>query len=97
MAAKKSTKKAAIKKSGAKSSPSVKIYTTPTCHWCMMTKEFFKKNKVKYKEVDVVMNDVARQEMIEKSGQMGVPVIEIGNQIIIGFDEDALRKALKIK
>ena len=73
----------------------IKIYTTPTCPWCQKTKEFFKANKVKYIEVDVGSNQKAAQEMIQKSGQMGVPVIDIDGQIIIGFDRPALEKALK--
>ncbi|QQG39362.1 MAG: glutathione S-transferase N-terminal domain-containing protein [Candidatus Aenigmatarchaeota archaeon] len=78
--------------------PSVKIYTTPTCQWCKRTKEFFKANNVKYSEVNVLEDDKARNELVEKSGQMGVPVVEIDNStIIVGWDENALKKALKIK
>ena len=65
----------------------VKIYTTPTCTWCIKAKKFFKENKVKYKELNVASDTKARKEMIDKSGQMGVPVIEIGKDIIVGFDE----------
>ena len=90
---KKPAKKAA-KKPAAKAG--VKIYTTPTCPWCMKTKEFFKANKVKYQELDVANDLKARNDMIEKSGQLGVPVIEIGSKIIVGFDEPALKKALKL-
>lgn len=75
----------------------VKIYTTPTCMFCKKTKEFFKKNKVKYKEIDVSTNQKAQKEMIEISGQMGVPVTIIGETVIVGFDEKELKKALKIK
>ena len=73
----------------------IKIFTTKTCPWCAKVKEFFKANKVKYTEVDVGFNQKAANEMIEKSGQMGVPVIDIDGQIIIGFDKPALEKALK--
>ena len=73
----------------------VKIYTTKFCPWCHRAKEFFKENKVKYKEIDVGSNFKAAEEMIEKSGQQGVPVIEVDKKIIVGFDESALRKALK--
>jgi len=76
---------------------SVKIYTTPTCVWCKRTKEFFKDNNVKFAEINVLEDDKARNEMVEKSGQMGVPVIDIDGQVIVGWDEDALKKALKIK
>ena len=75
----------------------VLIYTTPTCAWCHRTKEFFREHNIKYKEIDVSSNEKAASEMIEKSGQMGVPVIDIDGKIIIGFDEPALRKLLNIK
>ncbi len=76
--------------------PNVKIYTTPTCPWCQKTKEFFKENNVRYEEINVAADHKAAQEMIEKSGQMGVPVVEVDGQIIVGFDKNALKKALKI-
>ena len=75
----------------------VEIFTTPTCIWCRKTKEWFKEHKVKYEEHDVSVDDKAREEMIEKSEQMGVPVILVDGQVIVGFDEQALKKALKIK
>lgn len=74
----------------------VKIYTTPTCQWCKKTKEFFKENDVKYKEIDVSKNKKAAEEMMEKSGQMGTPVIEIDGDIIVGFDKKKLKKALDL-
>lgn len=80
--------------------PKVKIYTTPTCIFCKKTKEFFKANNVKYVEVDVSVEEKGANEMIEKSGQMGVPVITITEgkkeNLIIGFDEPALKKALHL-
>ena len=72
----------------------VTIYSTPTCHFCHMAKEFFDENKVKYTDHDVSVDGNARNEMIEKSGQMGVPVIYIDDEMIVGFDEDRLREAL---
>ena len=75
---------------------SVTIYTTPACPWCHKTKDFLKEHKVKYKEINVADNEKAKEKMIEISGQMGVPVVEIEGEIIVGFDEAALRKALKI-
>ncbi|HSU72479.1 MAG TPA: glutaredoxin domain-containing protein [Candidatus Binatia bacterium] len=74
----------------------VLIYSTPTCPYCKQTKDFLKQNNVKYAEVDVSSDEKKAQEMIEKSGQMGVPVIDIDGQIIIGFDKSALKKALGI-
>ncbi len=76
------------------SNPNVVIYSTPTCHFCHMAKEFFTANKVKFTDYDVSTDIEKRNEMIEKSGQMGVPVIYIGDEMIIGFDEDQLREAL---
>lgn len=72
----------------------VKIYTTSTCYWCQAAKEFLKANKVNYKEIDVSYNPIALIEMIKKSKQMGVPVLDINGQIIIGFDKDKIEKAL---
>jgi glutaredoxin-like YruB-family protein len=76
--------------------PKVIIYTTTTCPFCKMAKDFFKENNIEYIEKDVTTDEAALKEMVEKSGQMGVPVIDIDNQIIVGFDEEAIRDALKI-
>lgn len=75
----------------------VLIYTTDTCHFCKLAKEFFKQNSMKYKEINVGEDEKAAKEMIEKSGQMGVPVIDIDGKIIIGFDKGAIKKALDLK
>ena len=75
----------------------VKIYTTTTCPYCKMAKEFFKKNSVKYAEINVETDQKAAEEMIHKSGQMGVPVIDVNGKIIVGFDKPAIERALKIK
>lgn len=72
------------------------IYTTPTCPYCGMAKNFFKRNNIKFKEIDVSKDYKAAHEMIEKSGQMGVPVIDIDGQIIVGFNRPAIEKALKL-
>jgi len=74
----------------------VRIYSTPTCPFCKRAKEFFKKHNVEYEDINVAENEKARDEMVEKSGQMSVPVIEVGDKIIVGFDEQELRKTLKI-
>ena len=74
----------------------VKIYTTPTCPWCKKTKAFLKENNISFEEIDVSNNKVASKEMIEKSGQMGVPVIDVDGKIITGFDKDELKKILKL-
>ncbi len=65
----------------------VAIYTTPTCHYCELAKEFFKKHNVAYKEYNVLSDVDRRKEMIELSGQLGVPVIHIGDSVLVGFQE----------
>lgn len=77
--------------------PKVTIYTTPTCVYCKMAKAFFKENNVAYEEKDVSQDAVAREEMISKSHQMGVPVIDVDGQLIIGFDKEGLLELLNIK
>ncbi|MFA6270089.1 MAG: glutaredoxin domain-containing protein [Candidatus Paceibacterota bacterium] len=72
------------------------IYSTPTCHFCHLAKDFFNENGVKYVEYDVLANLEKRQEMLEKSGQRGVPVIDIDNQIIVGFDQVKVSSLLGI-
>jgi len=74
----------------------VKVYSTPTCPWCKKTKEFLKENKIKFEEIDVSNDEKASKEMIEKSGQMGVPVTDVNGTIIVGFNESKLKSALKI-
>lgn len=74
----------------------VTIYSTPTCVFCGAAKNLFNENGVKYKEYNVATDLEKRKEMVEKSGQMGVPVISIGKEVIVGFDEPRLREILKI-
>lgn len=76
--------------------PTVIIYTTPTCVYCRMAKEFFKKNSVAYEEYNVAEDDAAREEMVKKSRQLGVPVIDVNGEIFVGFDQRGLKKALGI-
>ena len=75
----------------------VKIYSTPNCPWCIRTKAFLKEHNILYEELNVAENHKARHEMITKSGQMGVPVLDIDGVIIVGFDEEKIRAALKLK
>ena len=72
----------------------VTIYSTPSCHFCHMAKEFFKEKNIAYTEYDVAGNAEKRKEMIEKSGQMGVPVIFIGEEMIIGYDKPKIAELL---
>ncbi len=76
---------------------SVTLYTTPTCVYCKMAKEFFRKHDISFREVDVFKDIDAREEMFSKSHQMGVPVIEIGNEIFVGFDRATVARALHIQ
>ena len=76
---------------------SVKIYSTPMCPYCIMAKAFLKQNGIKFEEIDVSKDRKAAMEMFEKSGQTGVPVLDIKGKIITGFDKDAIKNELKIK
>ena len=71
------------------------IYTTPTCVYCKMAKEYFKERGVDYAEKDVAVDEQARDEMIQKSGQMGVPVIDIDGSIVVGFDKSKLQELIR--
>lgn len=73
------------------------VYSTPTCPYCTMAKNFLKDNSIKFKEIDVSRDIQKAREMVEKSGQMGVPVIEIDDKIIVGFNKEEIKKALGIK
>lgn len=75
----------------------VTIYTTPTCVFCRMAKEFFKEHNLEYEEKNAAADPVARDELVQKSGQMGVPVIDIEGKIVVGFDEPALKEVLGIQ
>ena len=75
----------------------VKVFSTPICPYCVALKEFLKQNNIEFEEVDVSVDDRAREEVIKKSGQMGVPVVEIDNNIVIGFDRGKILELLKIK
>lgn len=73
----------------------VKVYSTPTCPWCERAKEFLKQKNIAFDNVNVASDTEARNAMFEKSGQLGVPVIEIGDTILVGFDADAIVTALE--
>ena len=75
----------------------VKVYTTSTCGWCVKVKDFLKEHKIKFKEVNVGEDTEAAMQMVEKTGQQGVPVIEIDDKFVIGYDVPELKKLLKIK
>ncbi|MDD5108452.1 MAG: glutaredoxin domain-containing protein [Candidatus Omnitrophica bacterium] len=73
---------------------SVIVYSTPTCPWCIRVKQFLKENNILFLEWDVSVDKVAADEMVKKSGQMGVPVLDIDGQIVIGFDKDKIKQLL---
>ncbi len=73
----------------------VKIYTTPTCGYCNVAKDWLKKQNVAFTEYNVAVNMDKAQEMVKKSGQMGVPVLDVNGKIIIGFNQPAIERALK--
>lgn len=75
----------------------VTIYSTPSCVYCNMSKEFFKKNNVSYVDHNVAEDDEAREEMVNKSHQLGVPVIDIDGKVVVGFDQKELSRLLGIK
>lgn len=72
----------------------VKVYSTTTCPYCVMAKDYFKENGIEFKDVDVGRDREAAKEMIEKSGQMGVPVIDIDGNILVGFQPDVFKSLL---
>ena len=74
----------------------VTIYSTPPCHFCHAAKEFFKEHNIPFQDFNVAEDIEKRKEMVEMTGQIGVPVIKIGDDIVIGFDEDKLRQLLEI-
>jgi len=75
----------------------VSIYSTPSCTYCSQAKEFFKANNVPFDEFNVAADQAKRQEMITKTGQMGVPVILVDDEVIIGFDRTRLIELLGIQ
>ena len=75
----------------------VKIYSTPTCPYCKLAKEFMTEKGIEYEDIDVGTDADAAQEMIKKSGQMGVPIIDVDGKVIIGFDKEQLSKVLGIQ
>lgn len=75
----------------------IKVYSTPTCPYCVTLKEWLRGKKIEFKDIDVAEDEKERDEMIEKSGQMGVPVIDIDGKIVVGFDREKISELLGIK
>jgi len=74
----------------------IKVYSTPTCPYCVTLKQYLKEHDIEFEDIDVASDERARNEMVEKSGQMGVPVVDIDGQIVIGFDREKIKDLLKI-
>lgn len=77
-----------------KKQPRVIIFTTPTCSYCNLAKQYFRRNKVRFRDVDISKDAAAARDVVRRSGQMGVPVIDIGGKIIIGFDKPKINQLL---
>lgn len=76
--------------------PNVKVYSTSTCPWCIKLKQFLKDKNIEFEDIDVSQSQEKAQELVEKSGQMGVPVIEIDGKIIVGFNQAEISSKLGI-
>ena len=74
----------------------IKVYSTPTCPHCVRAKQYLKENNIEFENIDVSSDQEKAQEMVDKTGQMGVPVIDIDGEIIVGFDKEAINKSLNI-
>lgn len=74
----------------------VTVYSTPTCPYCIRAKQFLKDNNIQFEDIDVSADQAAGQKMVEKSGQMSVPVLDIDGEIIVGFDKGKITQALGI-
>ena len=74
---------------------SVSIYTTPSCSYCRLAKDYFRKNNIAFTEYNVASDLRRAEEMVRRSGQMGVPVIDVNGRIILGFNEEEIERALK--
>ena len=79
-----------------KQQPRVIVFSTPTCSFCNMAKKYFRENGIKFSDVDVSHDPVAARDMVRRSGQQGVPVIDIGGKIVVGFDRVKINKYLGI-
>ncbi len=79
-----------------KPQPRVIVFSTPTCSFCNMAKKYFREKGIKFKDVDVSRDPIAARDMVRRSGQQGVPVIDIGGKIVVGFDRPKIDKFLGI-
>jgi glutaredoxin-like YruB-family protein len=77
-----------------KPQPRVIVFSTPTCSFCNMAKKYFREKGIKFSDVDVSCDPAAARDMVRRSGQQGVPVIDIGGKIVVGFDRAKINKYL---
>lgn len=80
-----------------KKQPRVIMFSTPTCSYCNLAKRYFRQNKIRFRDVDISKDPAAARDVVRRSGQMGVPVIDIGGKIIVGFDKPKINQLLDIK
>lgn len=78
----------------AKKQPRVIVFSTPTCAYCNMAKRYFRDNQIKFRDIDISRDQAAARDVVRRSGQMGVPVIDIGGKIIVGFDKPKINQLL---
>ena len=82
---------------GEKIQPKVVVFSTPTCSYCNMAKSYFREKGIKFTDIDVSRDQSAARDMVRRSGQMGVPVIDIGGKIVVGFNRPQVNALLGIK
>lgn len=80
-----------------KSQPRVIVFSTPTCSFCNAAKQYFRQKGIRFNDVDVSRDPVAARDMVRRSGQQGVPVIDIGGKIVVGFDRNKINQLLGLK
>ena len=88
---------ASAEKSTKKKKNRVIVFSTPTCSYCNMAKQYFRRNKIRFKDVDVSRDPAAARDLVRRTGQMGVPVIDINGKYIVGFDKPQINRLLDIK
>ena len=81
----------------AQAQPRVIVFSTPTCSFCNTAKRYFREKGIKFRDVDVSRDQAAARDMVRRSGQQGVPVIDIGGKIVVGFDKPKIDSLLHIK
>ncbi|MFC1663918.1 glutaredoxin family protein [Patescibacteria group bacterium] len=77
--------------------PKVRLFITPACPYCFTLKEFLKEHNVEFEEIDVSENEKAKEEIIKKSGKLEAPILEVDDEIVVGFDKEKISKLLNIK